>query len=288
MKDQLSQFEWRISQNGYRWTKARSLSSADEQWHLSDGVPIGSHSGYRVYRPLQEMTGLFINFAELKPTMTAIRNFSNRRGLLRGGDWIPVTANLAGFGETFDVWQSEIRAFTESYKLWGLLKRGDKSRLARLITWSGTEGVRYNQRNHPLPADFGLDHGAGAPGRWIAQRHINPELLDSFRQGDVVQPGWYQLQHSINERMKESVRPRLLWDAHRPGLSLYHVPKDLISAIWLQLARAVEGDKTYNQCQQCRNWFEVNSPDGSRSDKKFCTTACRARAWRTSKAALAT
>jgi hypothetical protein len=286
MTDKLSQFEWRISENGYRWKKSGSLSSADEQWHLTDGVPIGSQYRYRVYRPLQEETGLFISFAELKPTRTAILNFSNSHGLLRGGDWMPVADNLGGFGEPLDEWKSEIRAFSESFELWQMLIKRDNSGLARRITWSGTDGVRYNQRTHL--AGLGLKHGAGATGRWIAQRHINPDLLESFRQGDVVQPAWYQLQHSINERMKDSVRPRLLWDARRTQLSLYHVPKDLISAIWLQLARAVEGNKAYNQCQQCRNWFEVNSPDGSRSDKKFCTTACRARAWRTSKAALGT
>jgi hypothetical protein len=273
--DQLSQFKWQISQNGYRWSKVRSVLSADEQWHLSDGVPIGSLSGYREYRPLQDETGLFITFADLKPTRAAILGFSTNHGYLTGGSWMPVTPDLAGFGEPLSLWQAEIRAFSEPHELWRMLIHGDASGLRRLITWSGTDGVRYNQ-------------GGGPTGRWIAQRHINPDLLESFRPSDVIRPAWHQLQHLINERLKEYVRPRLLWDARRTHLSLYHVPKDLISAIWLQLARAVEGDKIYNQCQQCRNWFEVKSPDGSRSDKRFCGAACRARSWRTSKATRAT
>ncbi len=86
---------------------------------------------------------------------------------------------------------------------------------------------------------------------WIATKDINPELLERFDPGDVVAPAQHYLQRCVNERLLKHVSARLLWNIEHNRMNL---------------------------------WFEVQSPDGARSDKRFCGSACRARAWRKAQA----
>ena len=59
----------------------------------------------------------------------------------------------------------------------------------------------------------------------------------------------------------------------------YLVPKTLLSAMWLQLALAVEGLVNFGRCQQCKALIEV-APGSNRPDRKYCSDACRMRAYR--------
>ena len=56
------------------------------------------------------------------------------------------------------------------------------------------------------------------------------------------------------------------------------VPESLIAAIWVQLALAIEGNREYRQCDQCRRWFEVAAE--KREDARFCGDPCRFKAYR--------
>jgi hypothetical protein len=57
------------------------------------------------------------------------------------------------------------------------------------------------------------------------------------------------------------------------------VPEGLVGAIWLQFARAVERDSQFRQCAECQIWFEL-APGTARSDKLYCSTPCRTKAYR--------
>lgn len=54
------------------------------------------------------------------------------------------------------------------------------------------------------------------------------------------------------------------------------VPTCLIGAMWLQLARAIEGDKEYRRCKRpgCGRYFDL---DTGRSDAEFCSNACKSK-----------
>ena len=49
--------------------------------------------------------------------------------------------------------------------------------------------------------------------------------------------------------------------------------------MWLQFANAIEGDRDYAQCVECASWFEI-APGSGRPDKRYCSDACRMRAYR--------
>ena len=56
-------------------------------------------------------------------------------------------------------------------------------------------------------------------------------------------------------------------------------PKTLLNALWTQLALAINGSQSLRTCVECKKWFAIKS-DRGRSDKKYCSDACRMRAYR--------
>jgi len=283
MTDTLNQFTWLVAANGYRWVMARGPIDKEPIWFLTSGVPLFGKSDWWSYAPLQATGGLFLRFAGLNPaSRRAMLQFANEYGLLMRGappeNWIEVEGQKVGHGEPLLFWSQQIRALGHAVALWMATSADppDTALLGRFIRWKESEGVMW---------DAGLPGESGKPAlgrRWIAARDTNPELLESFTPGDLVKPAVAQLQHLTNERL-EGTRPRLLWNTSRTRLSLYQSPKDLISAMWFQLARAVDGNREYVRCSECRNYFEVGSADGGRRDKRYCGNACRARAWRKAK-----
>ncbi len=235
--------------------------------YLMPSVTIGkNYLGY-TYSP---SSGLFRNFAELEPQQDQILDFASQWGMLTAGSWIALKNKATGAGEPLDVWKTEIADLSLAVRVWDLITTEDTTGLGQYFRWQDTSGVLFELPNH-------------RGGRWIAARETNPALLETLPVGDLIRPAWYQLQHILNNKLDGHVSARLLWNTSHTRLSLYQVPKDLISALWLQLARAIDGDRKYLQCEECRNWFEVSSPDGGRKDKRYCSTACRARDWRKTK-----
>jgi hypothetical protein len=55
--------------------------------------------------------------------------------------------------------------------------------------------------------------------------------------------------------------------------------EDLATAIWMQFAIAVAGNKEYGYCAVCGKPFEA-SPEVARTNRIFCGVNCRLRAYR--------
>jgi hypothetical protein len=56
-------------------------------------------------------------------------------------------------------------------------------------------------------------------------------------------------------------------------------PNDLLDALWTQFALAIDGNQNLRRCAVCRTWFSLEAGEG-RSDKLYCSDACRMRAYR--------
>jgi hypothetical protein len=56
-------------------------------------------------------------------------------------------------------------------------------------------------------------------------------------------------------------------------------PETLRDALWTQLLLAIDGNVNLAACVQCRKWFTLETGRG-RSDKEYCSNACRMRAYR--------
>jgi hypothetical protein len=56
-------------------------------------------------------------------------------------------------------------------------------------------------------------------------------------------------------------------------------PDSLLHALYSQLLLAIDGNVNLGTCVQCRKWFTLEAGRG-RSDKQYCSDACRMRAYR--------
>lgn len=56
-------------------------------------------------------------------------------------------------------------------------------------------------------------------------------------------------------------------------------PTTLLDALWTQLALAIDGSESLRKCAECKKWFTIKAGEG-RSDKQYCSNACRMRAYR--------
>jgi len=128
---------------------------------------------------------------------------------------------------------------------------------------------------------------------WRDEIRALSEVLRVYRLADVsdgVVPlwqsdaGWRSVQKSVNLRIGEHVGPaaRLLWDRPSERLVLRLVPRTLLGAMWLQVARAIDAGTQYVGCAACHRFVALH-PDrllGRRSDARYCSSACKQRAWR--------
>jgi hypothetical protein len=88
-----------------------------------------------------------------------------------------------------------------------------------------------------------------------------------------------RLMGAVNDRLAGAAAPRLTRDRRSGRPVLQDFPLSLLGAVWLQFARAVGGNKEYRACASCERWFEV-SPETARTNRQFCSEACRSRAYR--------
>jgi hypothetical protein len=56
-------------------------------------------------------------------------------------------------------------------------------------------------------------------------------------------------------------------------------PQDLGQALWWQFLLSVCELRNHTQCQVCGRWYEL-SPQVNRSDRLYCSDACRFKAYR--------
>lgn len=86
----------------------------------------------------------------------------------------------------------------------------------------------------------------------------------------------------INHRLEDLISPRLDWNSDSAQLQLSYAPKNLLGAIWLQLAFALGYDKKFPHCLRCGRPFEIslNKQTGNRADSVFCSDKCKSADYR--------
>ncbi|MCD6072886.1 MAG: hypothetical protein K0S42_3402 [Microvirga sp.] len=290
MPDIPLQFPWRVAEGGYRWVDAHPMSESRQERRpfLTDGRPIGAGS-FRVlqYQPLGAFSGLFRVFADTESSRDGIKAFADRFGPL-GGD---IAASIplydqphrkgvaVGVGEPLAAWNQQILTMRFAVHVWEAARSGDVGRLEQIIFWE-KDGSGVQMLSHPeLPLGQLPEPPALVERAWIAGTHLGDDVLDRFVPGDLVKPALHYVQGTINKQLQRRASPILVWGANRERLGLYIVPDGLVGALWLQLARAVERDSHFRRCGECGIWFEL-APGTARSDKLYCSTPCRTKAYR--------
>jgi hypothetical protein len=245
------EFMWKRARAGYRWDasdKGRILYAVDalqpdwqntfEQYETS-------------YQPLEERTGLFREFAALKPNAEQILSFANRFGLLGAGSHREFDSNwgrVPVYVETFGLWKGEIEAFKLALETWDALVAGSGQALAELK-------ARWNGPRLPFAVQKAL--------------HLSDE--------DPAMAALSLVQRLADERLREHIETRFRFHDNRARLRVSLTPTNLIGALWLQFAAAADGLKKFSQCGRCGAPFEVSRDPrtGKRRDARFCSDRCR-------------
>jgi hypothetical protein len=265
-EDDWIEFKWKVSLSGYRLVS--SEGAAVDDLVRTQLAPLSHNRGEREYRPLADYPTLFWVFAEAEVTPESCISLANEYGGLTAG---------ARYGkpESLDLWLGTLKQLGCAVSLFRALQEKDEQWLQNRIVWGvdaedGGEAVWFR----PSP-------DAPRPEwRGIASTRLYPFWLEHLNRQNSFLPAVVFLRNLVNGRLDGHVSPHLNYvpDGSNPlfGLRLDLEPMDLLGALWLQLARALHGNLVYRQCLACRQRFEL-APGRGRSDKNFCSGACRAR-----------
>ena len=292
MANELFGFEWQVSAH-YRWTEI----ATNELILASDGPGAGwvleSHGeGENTYKPL-EVSGLYRQFAELAPERQSVMSFAVQFGCVgtvltkSPPDWAPEVENENArqvVGETLSSWAAHILVMKDAVTVWDLIAAGDHRSLNRLQRQRQLFTSVPGHRGREMPL-LELPH----EDETLADlRHIHDDPRSPYMPGgrvatfDGTTPGAAfesarsLLVREVNDHLSEqAVSPRLLSISGQDP-QFYVVPRTLLGAMWLQFAEAISQQKQYRRCRECTTPFEISrGGKGSRSDKQFCTAACK-------------
>jgi hypothetical protein len=254
-------FLWYVEEEGYEWTKG-----ADSEPRL---LGRGGHgSRIQPYEPLRN-SGLFLEFAALKPSQKSLLKFAECYGDLfdqYGQEDLVLRGTRIEGGAPLKVWKDEIADMHALVHLWEAITSRNIKALKTIITWNGN-GVRYV-----------IKTPKGSRGVWLAHVKLDKARLARFKPGDVLLPARYALQAEINKRVADPITlsvPRLVWttDYHQ---RIIFTPSNLLAAMWLQFAQVVTGEYQLKRCEGCGKYFQAG-PGGRRADALTCKDACRQR-----------
>lgn len=227
---------------------------------LGDGkstgiIAIGRPADVAFTRPFESHTGLFLEFADLDLTESAVEKFVGRfgtLGLYHEDEPALELGILAGqevdsIAERVEEWFEEIlkiRKIVERYEIVAALAAGDREKLGRLgFEVLGLSAAELARRYQEMSSEFADELDAG---------------LDSVRKHIV-----------------ESVS----FDVESRRFKIVKTPRSLLGGMWLQLLVKVIGSIEHRQCRTCGRWFSI-TPDTNRSQKIFCSQACKSKDYR--------
>jgi hypothetical protein len=249
-------FRWPVINAGYRWATGQGGSN-----HLipRDEIELGMHL-------IEPHSGLFLEFAKLKPALTAIGDFACKYGDLFNsygvGDFVVRNGKLSR-GASEEKWRAEIQQMSTLVGFWEDIKARRVSKLKEIVTRD----------------DKGIDYLICGRRVMLAHAEIALETpMSRFAPSDILLPAKYALQKEINRKLREPdtlVAPQLSWTPDNHQRIVFR-PSNLLAAMWLQFAQAVTEEFQLQVCEGCGKYFQVG-PGGRRADAKTCSDACRQR-----------
>ncbi len=288
----IAQFDWTVAKSGYGWVetdevdlqkgRGKSGSFLTNDWNADSPLGLGGV----VYQPMSEHTGLCRTLADTPLNRDGVLTFANRYGPLLGSTGpniiLPHRPGSAGGkqlgrGEKLDTWYDAILHLQLVCSIWDQIRNRDLKKLAQHVRWRN--GLVEFETHPHLPDDVVPLSPFIRITRTLAIEEQHPALYAGMVPGDVITPAYRFIQHIVNQKLDGCGSPRMLWDEADGQMLVRLVPKNLLGAIWLQMAHAIERNGEFRRCAECDRWFEV-SREGGRSDKIYCSNACRVKAHR--------
>jgi hypothetical protein len=251
----------------FQWIDALPAKAAgpqcesDRRWLVWD---IPSKDLLVSYRPLSDTPALFRTFADLEPTEDAFVSFVNRFGML-GTREVACIGNQLISGESLTRFLSEHNEVGQVVRMIDALNRGRGLQIC-------AEAICGEPRRLGLPHPFigsalrsgGFRELKEACGKWV-QATVNEHLGGTGDVGDAVLT--------------------VLGRDPSGDLRIQPQTRSLLGILWLQCARAAEGDQVFRQCKCCRGWMLIAPRAGKNRQAMYCSAVCKVRAFRKRKPA---
>lgn len=295
MAEHLNEFEWQVPRDGYNWTPARAIVDRLVQKRRERFLTPGFTTHWRRTRPLHDAAALFRTFADLETTESEVLAFANKHGALGRDEDIIDDGNKGSRGERLSTWQEEILYMHHAVRVWVAVRQPRADDLRRWFVLesgrhvAGLTEVKYRPeepwpRGVPQMGVQFLEGGDGDIARFLfAHQGRGTPTLHLSAPSDITGAALAWLQAVINHRLQQETAAHLLGVDKPRGipLGIRLVPNGLLGALWLQLARAIDGDKIQRRCPGCQEWFQVSvEAGGKRADAQCCSNTCRMRAYR--------
>ena len=281
----LEQFRWYRGTDALDWRESRTAVE-DGEGHSGTRRYLMSPDGERgqAYDPLSEERGLFLNFADLETDEEQVLDFARRYGFLGVADTQPVWTGLREpptdvlWGERFDKWADALiimRVAVTLAQSFGIGGKPDIERARGLVTHTllGDNLIRVRVDLKGLHGFEDIPLSMNPDGSEWSRATVVPRplVMDKAAAYAFTRAALVDI---VNANLRALCNPQL---ALSGGIALVAIqPKNLLGAMWLQLAHALDGDRKYRRCEECGGWFEVGS-DGKRPDSKTCSGRCRTR-----------
>jgi hypothetical protein len=248
-------FRWPVPKEGFRWEKRRLIANR---------LPTSEEED-RGYEPLAK-TMLHRSFANVLPTPEGILDFANEYG-----DYAHSIA-----GHTQDEWRMAIQRMQLLLNLWDAAKEGNLDALDRRVRWDGQKvnliedanGTRWEFPDF-MPAAGATKHGARLQ-KW----------LRGFKPWEPVHSVLEYVAYMVQGELQHRIWPKMHYDSERAQAQLQIAPLNLLAAIWLQFAQEISQGREHKNCAACNKAMEIAHDNSSRKSKRFCSDACRTRAYR--------
>jgi hypothetical protein len=263
------QFSWEVPEGGYRCELGSAIDAprgAKPELMLVEPAPMGVSRVVRRYQPLNEETGLFREFAQIKETPEGVIDFANKYGAL-GGDKLPQRVRIPKIdakgqphyeGEPITAWHEEIVSMRRLLQLWD--------------DPIGKREITFRTRTTPEPENIWAEWSSGS--EIVVSGIFDPDTYERFKDKPAGVAESY-LRTKVNAKLQEHPSTGKLMYERTDRLGLFIVPDSLISALWLQFAFAIDGARKYRSCMNCKKWFEVGG-SVRRADARMCGNNCRA------------
>ncbi len=245
-----------VPKSGFRLEKGRVLKSDIRMlnvWmaHHDPGDPTTrliqavKKDEFEIKEPLKECPGLFRQFAQLEAPEDYLQ-FANENGPL---------LSLERHGESLGHWKAQTGQMAFLVRYHQLWEAGDGSSIVQLFRdWKKSDqAITLFSSNPNLdPFAFGTKEVLEAAPYWTVK------TVEKMLDGRLGVTSKYSPKRGFVPSLK---------------------PEDLLAGLWLQAWIAIRRNKEFDHCENCFR-FIPRSSGNARSDKKFCSDACRASSYR--------
>lgn len=222
------------------------------------------------YEPLREEPALFRKFAALKDTRGAYEGFACAYGVPGGATWAVSTGETTEGGEalcypvaySFNWWQAERHSLAFAVHLWDALRAGNAETVLGECVATGPNAEGSRDVLTPW-ADGGKYRACGT-----VPRNSSPEVMVRTALANTV--SLFCSQEGVRVALAVVSGPSDTPDG--VGLRLTFQVASLLGAMWLQFALAIDGNRRYETCPVCGDWWDATA---SRADRETCSDRCR-------------